>query len=162
MTAEEGESWGWRNFISASLANLAVSQMPTNEREQTHLLPPHLPCSCLCHFPPCSSPTGPPTSLSLWCKGTACQACGRSTKPRLGFGAWFLSVERRPGPLRAEGWELRVEGRWGGEGRAVGREEREESGGSEQYSSGSPSKSFSPNGETGFLCGERERKGGKA
>lgn len=42
----------------------------------------------------------------------------------------------------------------------VGREEREESGGSERYSSGSPSKSFNPNGETGFLCGERERKGG--
>ncbi len=39
-------------------------------------------------------------------------------------------------------------------------EEREESRGSEQYSSGSPSKSFNPNGEAGFLCGERERKGG--
>ncbi len=38
--------------------------------------------------------------------------------------------------------------------------EREESRGSERYSSGSPSKSSNPNGETGFLCGERERKGG--
>lgn len=51
-----------------------------------------------------------------------------------------------------------MEGRWGGEkGRVVGREER---GGSEQHSSGSPSKSFVPSGDTGFLCGERERKGG--
>lgn len=51
-----------------------------------------------------------------------------------------------------------MEGRWGGEkGRVVGREER---GGSEQRSSGSPSKSFVPSGDTGFLCGERERKGG--
>lgn len=47
-----------------------------------------------------------------------------------------------------------------GFGRVGGREEREESRGSEQYSSGSPSKSFNPNGETGFLCGERERKRG--
>lgn len=46
-----------------------------------------------------------------------------------------------------------VEGRRGG--RVVG---REESGGSEQHSSGSPSKSLNPNGETGFLSGERERK----
>lgn len=51
-----------------------------------------------------------------------------------------------------------MEGRWGGEkGRVVGREERR---GSEQRSSGSPSKSFVPTGDTGFLCGEKERKGG--
>lgn len=61
-------------------------------------------------------------------------------------------------PPRAEGWALKVEGRWGGEkGRAVGREERR---GSEQRSSGSPSKSLVPSGDTGFLCGERESKGG--
>ena len=46
------------------------------------------------------------------------------------------------------------------EGRG-GREEREESRGSEQYSSGSPSKSSNPNGETGFLCGERGEKKGE-
>lgn len=54
-----------------------------------------------------------------------------------------------------------MEGRGGGVG--GGREKREESSGnigSEQYSSGSPSKSSNPNGETGFLCGESERKGG--
>lgn len=45
--------------------------------------------------------------------------------------------------------------------RAGGREEREESRGSEQYSSGSPSKSFNPNGEAGFLCGERGREKGE-
>lgn len=51
-----------------------------------------------------------------------------------------------------------MEGRWGGKkGRAVDREER---GGSEQRSSGSPSKRFIPSGETGFLCGERERRAG--
>lgn len=51
-----------------------------------------------------------------------------------------------------------MEGRWGGKkGRAVDREERR---GSEQCSSGSPSKSFVPSGETGFLCKERERRGG--
>lgn len=51
-----------------------------------------------------------------------------------------------------------MEGRWGGKkGRAVDREER---GGSEQRSSGSPSKRFVPSGESGFLYGERERKAG--
>lgn len=47
-------------------------------------------------------------SFSLWCSGTATKARGGSAKPGPGFGAWLLSVERDPGPLRAE---QRVEGR---------------------------------------------------
>lgn len=55
-----------------------------------------------------------------------------------------------------------MEGRRDGrEGRAVGREEKEEREGSEQYSSGPPSKNFNPNGETGFLCVERQREIGE-
>lgn len=51
-----------------------------------------------------------------------------------------------------------MEGRWDGrEGRAVGKEEREEREGSEQYSSGPPSKNFNPNGETDSSV-ERERE----
>lgn len=106
--------------------------------------------------PSCSPLPRPPTSLSLCgAVGQPARPAGGSAKPGPGFGAWLLSVVQDPGPLRAEGWEQRVEG-------SEGSEEREESSStsSEQYSSGSPSKSSNPNGETGFLCGEREKKGG--
>lgn len=108
--------------------------------------------------PPCSSPPWPPTSLSL------CGPVGQAVRPAAGALSPGLDLEhgcfrlsRIQAPWGLEEWEQRVEGRGGGVG---GGREESSSIGSEQYSSGSPSKSSNPNGETGFLCGESERKGG--
>lgn len=97
---------------AASPPTLSVFQIPTmNVTKHTSYPPLFLPLS----FPPLLfSSQASHLSVSLWCSGTASEACGRSTKPGPGFGAWLLSVERDPGPLRAEGWERRVEGRWWG------------------------------------------------
>lgn len=75
-----------------------------------------LPLSVPPPFPLLLSSQASHLSVSLWCSGTASEACGRSAKPGPGFGARLLSVEQDPGPLRAEGWERRVEGGEGVEG----------------------------------------------
>lgn len=90
------------------------------ECDQTHLLPPISLVSSSVISPLLFSSQASHLSASLWCSGTASEACGRSAKPGPGFGAGLLSVERDPGPLRPKGRGWRVEGvaggRQGGEG----------------------------------------------
>ena len=94
---------GRGTFARWSLQHLPLSLSNMNMAKHTSLV------SSSVITPLRASLRRPPTSL--WCSGTTSEACGSSAKPGPGFGARLLSVERDPGPLRAEGWERRVEGR---------------------------------------------------